>query len=144
MLPVTKVKEQDQITKHYILLVNHTPNKWVWGLSEVYGIQMRSHKYPMMWKQQNLISKLEFRILYLLFTFVKGSGSFQVLWAVGWLTAAQPHTFGVIRFFGWVSVHSYKAFLVQLVDVQNEFTKPPHFIQPKAEEAAQNNQPSIS
>ena len=49
-------------------------------------------------RRENLIPVLGTQILHLICTF-NGSGSFQVLWEVGWLTAAQPHTLGLIARF---------------------------------------------
>lgn len=50
-------------------------------------------------RQENLIPELRTQILYLILTFRKDSGSFQVLWKVGCLTAAQPQTLGLISVF---------------------------------------------
>lgn len=97
---------------------------------------MKSHKYPMILKKKkNFIPKLGIQILYLIFTLLKGSGSFEVLWEVGCLTAAQPHTLGLIGLFCWVSLHNFTVFLVQLVDVwvYKNFPFHPAWLEPEVE-----------
>lgn len=101
LIHVVKEKESDQFTRKHVKQASARPSRVWWYSDEKPQVCKKKKKMLKKKKKnpENLIPKLKIQILYLILTFLKGSGSFQVLGKLGCLTAAPPQSLGLISVF---------------------------------------------